>query len=62
MALRESNGMIELEISDNGGGIDPDQIAASAIKKGFITPEEAQSLTDDQKRDLIFRHGFFDQG
>jgi ligand-binding sensor domain-containing protein/HPt (histidine-containing phosphotransfer) domain-containing protein len=58
MALRENNEMIELEIADDGGGIDPERVAASAIKKGVITPEQAQSMTVEQKRDLIFLHGF----
>jgi ligand-binding sensor domain-containing protein/HPt (histidine-containing phosphotransfer) domain-containing protein len=58
MALRDNNGMIELEITDDGAGIDPERVAASAIKKGIITTEQAQNLTGDEKRDLIFLHGF----
>jgi ligand-binding sensor domain-containing protein/HPt (histidine-containing phosphotransfer) domain-containing protein/PAS domain-containing protein len=58
MALREKDEIIELEVADNGGGIDPEQVAASAIKKGFITPEQVQGLTDEEKRDLIFMNGF----
>jgi ligand-binding sensor domain-containing protein/HPt (histidine-containing phosphotransfer) domain-containing protein len=58
MAVRDNNGNIEVEIVDDGKGIDPGQVAASAIKKGFLTMEQSQSLTDAQKRDLIFLHGF----
>jgi ligand-binding sensor domain-containing protein/HPt (histidine-containing phosphotransfer) domain-containing protein len=58
MAVCESNGIIELEIADDGRGIDPERITASAIKKGFITPEQAQKMTDDEKRNIIFLHGF----
>jgi ligand-binding sensor domain-containing protein/HPt (histidine-containing phosphotransfer) domain-containing protein len=58
MAVREINGSIELEIADDGGGIDPERVAASAIKKGFLTAEQAQGMTDDQKQNLIFLHGF----
>jgi chemotaxis protein histidine kinase CheA len=58
MALRESNHMKELEIADDGGGIDPKRVAASAVKKGFITLEQAGRLTDEQKQYLIFLNGF----
>jgi HPt (histidine-containing phosphotransfer) domain-containing protein/PAS domain-containing protein len=58
MAAHENRGIIELVVVDDGGGIDPERVAASAVKKGIITQEQAQSLTDDQKRDLIFLHGF----
>jgi ligand-binding sensor domain-containing protein/HPt (histidine-containing phosphotransfer) domain-containing protein/PAS domain-containing protein len=58
MAARENTDTIEVEITDDGKGIDPVQVAASAIKKGFITPELAQGLTDTEKQNLIFRHGF----
>jgi ligand-binding sensor domain-containing protein/HPt (histidine-containing phosphotransfer) domain-containing protein len=58
MALHENNGRIELEIADDGGGIDPERVAASAVKKGFITLEQAGRLTDEQKQNLIFVNGF----
>jgi ligand-binding sensor domain-containing protein/PAS domain-containing protein/HPt (histidine-containing phosphotransfer) domain-containing protein len=58
MAVHERNGNIEVEIADDGKGIDPERVAASAIKKGFITPERVQGLTDGEKQNLIFLHGF----
>lgn len=58
LAMREKNGDIELEVSDDGGGIDPEQVAAAAVKKGFVTPLEVKDLTDAQKLNLIFLNGF----
>jgi ligand-binding sensor domain-containing protein/HPt (histidine-containing phosphotransfer) domain-containing protein/two-component sensor histidine kinase/PAS domain-containing protein len=58
MAVRETDDRIEVEIADNGRGIDPERVAASAVKKGYLTLEQAQALTDTQKQDLIFLHGF----
>ncbi len=45
-------------VEDDGKGIDPEKIKASAIKKGVITPEEAVKLNRKDTLDLIFRPGF----
>jgi ligand-binding sensor domain-containing protein/HPt (histidine-containing phosphotransfer) domain-containing protein len=58
MALRENNETIELDIIDNGPGLDPELIAACAVKKGVITQEQTKTMTDIQKQDLIFQYGF----
>src|SRR5699024_5368007 len=54
-----SGNHVFVEIMDNGAGIDRDTIASSvAIKKGVITEEEAQTLTDQQTYELILASGF----
>ncbi|QQE63348.1 hypothetical protein GFS31_00120 [Leptolyngbya sp. BL0902] len=45
-------------IADNGGGINPAVVKAKAIKKGLITPAEAQTMTDIEVYDLLFEPGF----
>ncbi|MEB3288675.1 MAG: response regulator [Leptolyngbya sp.] len=45
-------------IADNGGGINPAVVKAKAIKKGLITPAEAQTMSDLEVYDLLFEPGF----
>ena len=54
----QDGGHVVVEVSDDGGGIDPDRVAAAAIKKGLITPEQAARLTDREKTELILTAGF----
>jgi len=49
---------IVISISDDGKGIDPEKIKASAIKKGIYTQAEADALTDREVLFSIFQPGF----
>ncbi|HNY10441.1 MAG TPA: ATP-binding protein [Candidatus Wallbacteria bacterium] len=48
----------KLEVSDDGRGLDAEKIAASALDKRIITGEQAASLTEAEKLNLIFMPGF----
>ncbi|MGP1385967.1 MAG: response regulator [Thainema sp.] len=45
-------------VSDDGGGIDPAFVKEKAIKKGLISAQEAQGMTDLDVYDLLFHAGF----
>ncbi len=49
---------VNLSVSDDGRGIDPQRIRQSAVRKGLITAETAGQLTDAEALDLIFVPGF----
>ncbi len=51
-------GQVVIEISDDGKGLDGEALAASAISKGLLTPEQAQAMSDKEKINLIFLPGF----
>ena len=51
-------GQVVIEISDDGKGLDGDALAASAISKGLLSPEQAQVMSDKEKINLIFLPGF----
>lgn len=51
-------GQVNIEISDDGAGIDPDRIKAKALQRGMFTPEQANRLTDRELINLIFAPGF----
>jgi two-component system chemotaxis sensor kinase CheA len=55
-ASREKEHVV-IEVSDDGKGIDPDQILDMAIKKGIATLEEGVKLNDREKLMLICAPG-----
>lgn len=52
--IQKSNGIINILLSDNGGGIDPEEVKDVAIKRGIISSDKAKKLSIDEKIDLIF--------
>ena len=56
-ALHEA-GQVTIEITDDGKGIDGNQIAATAIRKGLISESQAAAMTRKEKMDLILLPGF----
>lgn len=49
---------IVIQVRDNGRGILPDKVRASAIKKGIVSPENAKQMDDEEALWLIFGSGF----
>jgi chemosensory pili system protein ChpA (sensor histidine kinase/response regulator) len=58
MNARHEGNSIILEIEDDGCGMDPAALRTTAADKGFMSSMEAQSLTDLDALNLIFRPGF----
>ncbi|MBP5331592.1 MAG: chemotaxis protein CheA, partial [Lachnospiraceae bacterium] len=56
-AYQEGNNVI-IEVRDDGGGIDIEKVRRKAIEKGTITEEQAESMTDKDVIDLLFRPSF----
>ncbi len=51
-------GQINIEIQDDGKGIDPEKVIESAISKNLITPDQAEAMSDREKISMIFAPGF----
>jgi two-component system chemotaxis sensor kinase CheA len=51
-------GVVNIEISDDGGGIDADRVKAKALEKGLLRPEQAAQMTRRDALNLIFLPGF----
>ena len=49
---------VTIEVEDDGMGIDVEKVKASAIKKGHITEEQAELLSEKEAIDLLFRPAF----
>lgn len=54
----QSNNKVIIEIQDDGRGINLAKLKEKAVQKGFLTPEEVESMTDEQIINLIFAPGF----
>ena len=48
---------IVIVVEDDGRGIDVERVKASAVAKGLISPERADSLAESEALDLIFYSG-----
>ncbi|MCK5164333.1 MAG: chemotaxis protein CheW [Desulfobacula sp.] len=51
-------GQVNLVISDDGKGLDPDRIAVSAVEKGLISEQQVDEMSEKQKIELILLPGF----
>ena len=50
-------GQVNIEISDDGKGIDGNRVASSAVSKGLISAEQSRTMSDKEKIGLIFLPG-----
>ena len=51
-------GRVQIEVTDDGAGMDPERLKAKAVEKGVISPDQAQRLSDSEALNLIFAAGF----
>ena len=58
MRAYHEGGQVNIEITDDGGGIHLERVKQKAVSKGLITNEQAARMTDHQASQLIFMPGF----
>lgn len=51
-------GQVNIEIVDDGGGIDAARVKAKAIERGLITPEQSALMSERDVLHMIFQPGF----
>jgi two-component system chemotaxis sensor kinase CheA len=51
-------GQVNIEVGDDGAGIDVARVKQKAIEKGLLRPEHADKLSDREALSLIFEPGF----
>jgi len=51
-------GQVNIEIIDDGGGINPEKIKKKALEKNVITQEQAGRMSDRELINLVFAAGF----
>ncbi len=60
--VSRERGHINIEISDNGGGIDADKVLKKAVEKGLMTPEEIARFDHSQILNVLVMPGFSTKG
>ncbi|MFL0357527.1 chemotaxis protein CheA [Erythrobacter sp. GH1-10] len=58
IAARQSGNTISIVVSDDGGGLDEDRIAAKGVSTGLITAKQAKEMGREKILQLIFEPGF----
>ncbi len=58
MRAYHEGGQVNIEIADDGGGIDLARVKEKAVQKGLIKPEYAAALGEHEALQLIFMPGF----
>ncbi|MEN3284018.1 MAG: two-component system, chemotaxis family, sensor kinase CheA [Solirubrobacteraceae bacterium] len=58
ISARHSGGNVIISVADDGRGVDPAAIAVSAVRRGLLTPEQAEGLEAARAIDLLFAPGF----
>ncbi|MBU0995414.1 MAG: chemotaxis protein CheW [Proteobacteria bacterium] len=51
-------GQVNIEINDDGKGLDGEMLSASAVKKGLLSEQQILELSEKEKISLIFLPGF----
>ena len=58
LEARHSAGMLQIIVSDDGGGIDVDKLRAAIIKRKLTTPEIVGKLSEAELLEFLFLPGF----
>jgi two-component system chemotaxis sensor kinase CheA len=58
LRARHDGSKVVLSLEDDGRGIDPELLRATALQKGFLDRREAELWSESQLYDLIFLPGF----
>jgi two-component system chemotaxis sensor kinase CheA len=51
-------GQVNIEISDDGGGVNPEKVRDKAVQKGLISADQAARMSEREIVNLIFHAGF----
>ncbi len=58
LTARQRGDQIEIEVADDGRGIDPQRVRATAINRGVISEIQATASSDEAVLQLVFAPGF----
>ena len=58
MRAYHEGGQVNIEIVDDGAGIDPERVKRKAVEKGLITAEQSARMGEREAINLIFAAGF----
>ncbi|RUL87563.1 hybrid sensor histidine kinase/response regulator [Tautonia sociabilis] len=62
LEARHHAGMLQLTVSDDGRGIDPERLRAKVVERGLAAPAMAERLSDGELFEFLFLPGFSTKG
>ena len=58
LRANHEGGQVNIEIADDGGGVNAEKVRDKALQKGLISPEQAARMSERELVNLIFLPGF----
>ena len=58
LRARQKSGQIEIDVIDDGRGMDPERLRKSAVDRRLLTARQAAALSDGEALQLVFTPGF----
>ncbi len=58
LTVRRDKDHVDIIISDDGRGMDPEQLKLKAVQKGIVSPERAAQMTAQEAYQLVCKPGF----
>jgi two-component system chemotaxis sensor kinase CheA len=58
LSARHEESYIVIDVTDDGRGVDPQKMRATAVRKGILSAEGAARISDEEAINLIFAPGF----
>jgi two-component system chemotaxis sensor kinase CheA len=58
LSAQRSGDNVIIEVEDDGAGIDPERLRETAVRKGFVSEDEAEKMSRNELVSMIFLPGF----
>ena len=58
LAARRDRNYVSIEVQDDGQGVDAEKVFALAVERGFVSPDEARSLSEEDSLRFLAMPGF----
>jgi len=58
ISARHAGGNVVITVTDDGRGVDPAAVAATAVRRGLLTAEQADAIDGPRAIELLFAPGF----
>jgi two-component system sensor histidine kinase and response regulator WspE len=58
LGARHVAGVLEINVADDGGGIDPERVRRRIVEKGYATSDMAAKLSESEVLEFLFLPGF----
>ena len=61
MRAFHEGGQVNIEVTDDGAGVDVERVKRKALERGLITPQKAAHMSEREALELLFLPGLLDR-